>query len=828
MSESRVILLAAALEAAANAIVITDAGGTIIWVNSAFVRLTGYSAEEARGQTPRLLQSGKHATSFYASLWKTITSGEVWRGEITNRRKDGSLYEEEMTITPVRTHRGQITHFVAIKQDVTRRKAIEEALTRAEEKYRAMVEDAVIGIFQATPDGRIISANPAMAHLHGYDSPEQLMKEVSDARQLFVNPAKLDEISRRLEEYGVIHNVELEVHRRDRSKRWFMANLRAVRDPNGTVTRHEGTVQDITERKTAEEQVQRLAYYDSVTGLANRTLLQDRLGQALASARRSGEKVGLLFLDLDHFKTINDSLGHSIGDLVLREVADRLRKWSREQDTVARFGGDEFVVVLTGVRTAADMAVAADRVLKIMTAEFVVQGQLLRVSCSVGISVFPDHGRDAGTLFKNADTALYTAKDHGRNNFKFFTDEMNAEAVERMALENGLRVALDKNELFLMYQPQVDIATGQITGAEALLRWRHPQLGLIPPERFIFIAENSGMIIPIGEWVLETACVQARQWQDQGLPAVPVSVNVSAVQFRQGGFLNLVRRVLTNSALAPQYLELELTEGVLFSSKETTLSVLQELRKVGVKLSLDDFGTGYSSLSYLRQFPVHKLKIDRSFVKNITENADDAAITSTIISMAKGLNLKVVAEGVEKEDELLFLRAHNCDAFQGYYFSEPLTPGDFAERAHSESAKRSDAKTGAPATSWAKLQLAQEAFWYSARNTSINMEIPHLHDKRLISQLMIIRNGNTRKISEILSKLVGLCDSPAEEQLLAAVKDTRARYLSSYFRALHLLINEQKQEASYLLARETKPALFTYHDAWNTFVRHQIGQLVNT
>jgi diguanylate cyclase (GGDEF)-like protein len=441
-----------------------------------------------------------------------------------------------------------------------------------------------------------------------------------------------------------------------------------------------GTYEDITERKVAEERVQYLAYYDALTGLPNRTLLQDRLSKALASARRRKDKVALLFLDLDRFKDINDSLGHSVGDLLLQEVSERLKKWAREQDTVARVGGDEFVIVLTAAKDGTDAAVAAERLIHAMTAEFVVQGRSLSISCSLGISVFPEHGADGETLIKNADAAMYCAKESGRNNFRFFTDDMNAQAVERLTLENGLRLALEKKELFLMYQPQMNIATGKIIGLEALLRWQHPKLGLVPPDKFIRIAENCGLIVPIGEWVLRTACSQSRKWQDEGLPAVPVAVNVSAIQFRQEGFCELIRRVLNETGLGPQYLELELTESLLLANADVTLSVIQELKAMGLTLAIDDFGTGYSSFNYLRQFGVSKLKIDRSFIRDVAVNPDDAAITTAIISMAKSLNLKVIAEGVEDEAQMSFLRARQCDEIQGYYFSKPLAVDEVADK----------------------------------------------------------------------------------------------------------------------------------------------------
>jgi diguanylate cyclase (GGDEF)-like protein/PAS domain S-box-containing protein len=550
----------------------------------------------------------------------------------------------------------------------------------AEEKYHAIFQDAAVGIFQTAPDGRTLSANPAMAQMHGYDSPEEMTGEVYDvARQLLVRPCQLQESARVLEEKDAVTDVEVGVLRKDGVNKWCLANVRAVRDTDGKILRYEGTVQDITERRNAEEQVRYMAYYDALTGLPNRSLLHDRLAKALASARRRQEKVALLFLDLDRFKTINDSFGHSVGDLLLQQLAERLKKWSREQDTLARLDGDEFVVVLTAVKDIADAAVAADRLMKAMSTEFTVQGHLLTVSCSLGISVFPDHGSDGEALIKNADAAMYCAKDHGRNNLQFFTQDMNDRAMERLTLENGLRLALEREELFLEYQPQVDLATGETIGAEALLRWQHPELGLVPPGKFIPIAENSGLIIPIGEWVLRTACAQARQWQDEGL-ALPVAVNVSAVQFRQECFLQVIRKVLDETGLPPQYLELELTESLLLSTADVMLSELRQLKDMGLKLSIDDFGTGYSSLSYLRHLPVYKLKIDRSFVQAMTVDPDNAAITATIINMARTLNLKVIAEGVETEQQVLLLRANHCDEAQGYYFSKSLAAGDFAEK----------------------------------------------------------------------------------------------------------------------------------------------------
>jgi diguanylate cyclase (GGDEF)-like protein/PAS domain S-box-containing protein len=570
--------------------------------------------------------------------------------------------------------------FVATFDNVTERKRIEQALRKAEEKYRAIFEGAVVGIFRTTPAGRYIDVNPAMARMLGYDSPQELVASITDiAGQVFADPKRREEVQRLLKEQTTVKNFEYEAFRKGGSKMWFSANVRALYQ-DAVLVGYEGTNEDITTRKLAEERIQYLAYYDALTGLPNRTLLRDRLTKALADARRQRYKIALLFIDLDGFKDVNDSLGHAVGDLFLQNVAERLSRWAREQDTVARLGGDEFLIMLSHIGDAADAAVAGERLMDAMTAEFIVEGHSLHVSCSIGISVFPEHGADCETLIKNADAAMYSAKADGRNSFRFFTEDMNAHAVERVTLENSLRSALAKNQLFLMYQPQMDIATGRITGLEALLRWQHPELGLVPPDRFIRIAENSGQIVPIGEWVLRTACNQARKWQDEGIPAISVAVNVSAVQFRQADFCELIRNVLQDTGLAPQHLELELTESLLLANADVTLSVLKELKTMGVTLAIDDFGTGYSSFSYLRQFHVNNLKIDRSFINDVATNPDDAAITAGIIGMAKNLKLKVIAEGVENEAQMSFLRAHECDEIQGYYFSKPLATDEVADK----------------------------------------------------------------------------------------------------------------------------------------------------
>ncbi len=400
----------------------------------------------------------------------------------------------------------------------------------------------------------------------------------------------------------------------------------------------------------------------------------------LAVINRHGERAAILFFDLDRFKNINDSLGHSIGDLVLKVVGTRLLGAVRSQDMVARLGGDEFVVVLNGITDGTDAAMAAERINAVVAKEIKIEERLLFVTCSIGIGVFPDDGPDAEALMKNADTALFCAKEKGRNRWEFFTKDMNDRAQERLILENGLRVALAKEQFYLEYQPQVDIASGEMAGVEALLRWRSQELGMIPPNLFIPVAESTGEIIRIGEWVLRTACANAKRWQDQGLGWFPMAVNVSAVQIRHEGFLGMVKAVLEETGLAPECLELELTESLLLTCGSEITWVLDGLRAMGIRLAIDDFGTGYCSFGYLRNYRFSKLKVDGSFVKGITTDSNDAAIAAAIVSMGKILRMKVIAECVETEQQLKMLRTCGCDEIQGYLVSRPLAASALVEK----------------------------------------------------------------------------------------------------------------------------------------------------
>jgi len=435
---------------------------------------------------------------------------------------------------------------------------------------------------------------------------------------------------------------------------------------------------DVSAARVMTDQMIHAAEHDGLTGLPNRWLLNDRIGQAIARAQRYAHRVAVLYLDLDGFKHINDSLGHPVGDKLLQSVARRLVDCIRAPDTVSRQGGDEFVLLLTEVDRPEGAASAAGRVLRALSESHSIDRHDLHVTTSVGISFYPDDGLNAETLIKNADTAMYQAKGNGRQGYQFFEPIMNARAVERQAIEEGLRRALEQHEFLLYYQPRIDLKTGAITGVEALIRWTHPTRGPVSPAEFIPVAEDCGLILPIGDWVLREACAQARAWRDAGLPAMAMAVNVSAMQFRNNNFVEGLFAILSETGMDPRLLEVELTESVLMTRPEFMASILRTLRERGIRVAIDDFGTGYSSLSYLRKFPIDSLKIDQSFVREIASSPEATAILSAIISMAQSLKLRVVAEGVETHQELAFLQAHQCDEAQGYYLSRPVLPQQFA------------------------------------------------------------------------------------------------------------------------------------------------------
>jgi|SRR5579863_60900 len=659
---------------------LVDADWTIEFVSSGCVRVTGHRPDD-------LLQSKNIA---YGEL--IVPDDRMWvREAIQCAIEDGRSFDLEYRIvhadgnqrwvwergTGVVDEHGVPIALEGLIQDITKRKSAEHALREAEQRYHGLFENAIEGIFRTSIDGQFLDANPALAHIYGFDSPEDLMAWVRDiGSQLYVEKHRREEFMQIVKARGSVTGFESQVYRKNGDVIWISENARAVVAEDGRTIGYEGTVEDVTERRLYQVRIEHQANYDTLTGLANRSLLQDRLQQALLTSASSGRRIAVAFVDLDRFKFINDSLGHHLGDELLKSVAGRLRSCVRDCDTVARLGGDEFVLLINGHGGPDSVRQLMGQMLGTISQPWIIeQGEFL-VSCSIGVALHPEDGEDAATLLKHADSAMYRAKDSGRNNFQFFTHELNALMTERLELETHLRRALERKQFVLRYQPRVNLATGQIVGAEALLRWRIPQRGTIGPRRFIALAEETGLIVPIGKWVLESACAQNKAWQDAGLPPIVVSVNVSPRQFRQENLAQTVAEALQSSGLDPHFLELELTESMVMHDAPQLVAMLDELKQLGVQIAVDDFGTGYSSLSYLKRFPVDRLKVDRSFVEHMTTEADDATIVRAIIALGHNLGLKVVAEGVETAKQTRALRAYQCDEAQGFLFSRPVSARD--------------------------------------------------------------------------------------------------------------------------------------------------------
>ncbi len=720
-----------AVEQSPNSVVITDPTGTIEYVNERFCEVSGYSREEALGQNTRIFKSGNVPDGYYRTLWQTITAGQQWRGEFHNRRRSGEDLWESTLISPLKNSEGTITHFVALKEDISERKIAEkrqylvaqvlEVLSlpsdRAD-KVRIilhLIKDftgiEMVAIRLRGENGsvcsEVFSLGEAQAEGGIRGDLESLCgKVLLGATDLFpgstaqgsfftnraadldqgANLCSRDHCFRQgLQSLAfiplhsadrIIGLLQLGDRREGKLPAQLIEFLEKIASSIGIALEHRQTEERLLEK---EKSLSFLTHFDPLTRLPNRTLLQDRLQHAMDKARRSGKKVALLVLDLDRFSTINDSLGHELGDQFLCLAAQKLGETIREADTLARFGGDEFIIVLEEVEESKEIATVGEKILGHLCQGLVLADHCLYLTASIGISFYPTDADEVESLLKFAEIAMHRAKELGGNNLQFFRPEMNARRRELLLLEGGLRQALKQEEFVLHYQPQVDLASGRVVGVEALLRWHHPEQGMVPPGEFIPLAEDTGLIIPIGEWVLRTACNQARHWQESGLSPFRVGVNISGRQFKQAEFVALVERVLNETGLDPRWLELEITESVVMDNVEETISTLTALKRLGVRLALDDFGTGYSSLAYLSRFPIDQVKIDRSFVKDIVSDPNSATIATAIIALAHRMRLKVVAEGVETEAQLAYLRKHDCDEMQGYFFSRPLPPEGFAE-----------------------------------------------------------------------------------------------------------------------------------------------------
>ena len=671
-AEADLRIAAIAFEAQ-EGMVVTDTRDVILRINKAFTTITGYSAEDAIGQKMNLLKSNRHDDDFYAAMWEEILSQGRWQGEIWNRNRTGEVHPHWLTISAVSGSDGAVTHYVGTYVDITERRRTEEELGLMATVFTHSGEGIVI----TDAEARIVKTNAAFSRLTGYTEEEARGQDPKILSAGLTPKEVYREMWSSLSERGAWAG-ELWDRRKtgELYPKWL--SIAAVCDKLGRTTHYIGSFSDITERKAAESRIQFMAHHDPLTQLPNRLRLHERLAQVINLAKRNNTKSVLMMIDLDRFKVINDTLGHHIGDQLLIEVAQRLTKAVRETDIVARLGGDEFVVVLSVMDSAADAANVADKILRTVSAPYWIAKHELRTSPSIGICLFPDDAAEVGDLIKYADVAMYAAKAQGGRSYEFFTSRMHVAATSRMVIEADLRIAVEQQQFVLHYQPQLDLRTGRLTGVEALVRWQHPSRGLIPPLEFISIAEETGLIAPIGQWVLQEACRQLKEWQHDGIRHIRVSVNLSPIQFLDKSLPDQVQAALAAAGLAPEYLDLEVTESMAMNSPADTITMLKQLAGSGIFLSMDDFGTGYSSLAYLKLFPLHVLKIDRSFVKDIETDPDDADICDVIVLLAHKLGLEVIAEGVETAAQLKFLVSIGCEKIQGYLLSKPL-PADLAK-----------------------------------------------------------------------------------------------------------------------------------------------------
>jgi len=668
-------------------IFVSDAEGSCVYTNAAYHKISGLTFEQTLGTNWSVAIHPEDRQRVLAEWRDAVRGQEAFQTEFRFLREDGSIVWTRVNSAAMRDGMEPLGRVKTV-EDITERKSAEFVLRAAEEalfeeKERAQVTLNSIGDAVVTTDllGNVTYLNLVAETMTGWPCEDAFGRPLSDVfniidgatRQVVMNPAqraiKADKI------VGLA--LDSVLIRRDGFESGIEDSAAPIHNRDGRVAGAVLVFHDVSESRAMTLRMAHLAQHDFLTGLPNRLLLTERLAQAIGLANRHKKQVALLFLDLDFFKHINDSLGHAIGDQLLQSVAERLAAGVRASDTICRQGGDEFVILLAEIERPLDATYVAEKLLAAFALPHRIGGHELHVTVSIGISIYPDDGNNVDTVMQNADTAMFHAKASGRNNYQFFRADMNASAVHRLFIETSLRRALKQGEFLLHYQPQIDLASGAMSGTEALIRWQDPNLGLIYPAQFVPIAEECGLIVPIGRWVLREACRQTQAWLDSGQRAVPVSVNISALEFRHKDFLENVALILKETGLAPRYLELELTESILMHDAESSESVLEALKAMGMQLAIDDFGTGYSSLSYLKRFPIDTLKIDQSFVRDIATNADDATIVSAVIGMGRNLKQRVIAEGVETREQLAFLRTRQCAEGQGFLFSHPLSAEDF-------------------------------------------------------------------------------------------------------------------------------------------------------
>jgi diguanylate cyclase (GGDEF)-like protein/PAS domain S-box-containing protein len=658
----------------------TDLAGKFTFVNDAECRNLGYTREELFELKRAQFAEGKNHKALidlFIEVYKTGIPVKAYDLELT--KKDGTKSYDEISISLIRNSQGEPTGFRGIARNITERKLLEEKIRQSEERYRTIIEEMEEWYFETDLTGNITFFNDIFSNVLGYSQKELTGLNFRD----FIKKEDLDSVYRLFNQVfktgKSTKNFPYEFVRPDGTVTSAEFSIFPKRDQDAKIVGFRGVGHDITERKRAEEKIQYLATHDALTGLPNRLMFNQLLNHAIQAARRYTRQFAVLFIDLDRFKIINDTLGHDAGDQLLQEIAARLKQTLRAVDIVARLGGDEFVILIEELTDLSQLETVSHRILSAVIKPMTLIGEECRITASIGISIFPKDADDEQSLMKNADIAMYFAKEEGKNNFQFYSMDIQSKSLERLSIETHLRYALERNELSLHYQAKVDFKTNVITGVEALLRWQNPSLGSVSPMQFIPVAEETGLIVSIGKWVMKMACEQNVAWQKQGLPVVCMAVNLSLRQLTDENLIDDIRTALNDSGMAPKLLELEITEGMVMHNPSRMIAVLAKIKSLGVRLAIDDFGTGYSSLAQIKHFPIDTLKVDRSFIRNIPQDAEDKAITEAIIAMGKTLSLTVVAEGVETLEQMNFLKDHSCDEMQGYYFSKPIVPEQFAD-----------------------------------------------------------------------------------------------------------------------------------------------------
>ncbi|RKQ15909.1 EAL domain-containing protein [Oceanobacillus bengalensis] len=660
----------------ATILTITDKDGKILYVNDQFCKVIQYSKEELLANNHRMLNSGYHSKEYYKNLWETVISGNVWRGVLRNKAKDGSYIWLDTTIVPFLDKDGKPYQYISIRDDVTEKKQVEEELKESEEKYRLITENTSDIITVINRDGNIMYITPSSYAVLGHNIED--IEHSKFLRWVHKNDREnvtlmVKTIFKGRKSFG---DVEFRMRKKDGSFLSAEAKISAVLDDEGNEV---GTlvlvIRDITLRKHSEKMIYHLSHHDTLTGLPNRAFFMNHLSKEFYHAKVIHDELAVLYLDVDRFKNINDSLGHEKGDTVLTEIANRLRTSIHAKDFVARIGGDEFVILLS--RSTRDEVIAiADKIVESLQNPITVSKNLYTVTGSIGISVYPSEVKTPEELLKQANIASDTVKAKGRNSYLFFHKNMEERSLERILLENEMKKAIKLDQFTLEYQPKIDIKSGKLIGMEALVRWNHPELGKIPPGKFIPIAEETGLITVLGEVILRKGCEQTHRWQEEGYTDLVLSVNLSTKQLYQNDLIEKIKLILRETNLDSKWLELEVTETA-FTNIDNAQSILQEIRDLGIQVSIDDFGAGYSSFSYLKNLPVNTLKIDASFIRDIDLNKESQAIVNGIVDIAEKLKLNVIAEGIETVEQLDQLKDAECPQGQGYYFSKPLTADTF-------------------------------------------------------------------------------------------------------------------------------------------------------